>query len=466
MSFDLIIIGAGMAGLPCAIRSADKKKKVLLVNKNKEIGGKLPRSTGQIAAAGTNIQKRKKIQDSPDLHLRESWKICNSTADLKLLRLAIDNAADTVNWLEKIGVKFPEDHPVITYQHDIYSTRRYQWPIGYGKEILECMSTLINKHIISNNITLLNETILIDFIKDNNNEINGVTLLNNQNKKINYYSNNIVLTAGGYTNNEKLFNKFSPKVTLYTPKFSGSRGLVHELAQSYNIKIDGGHLYKGMIGGVLKKNDDKNSVSIALNTIPQDRQPWEIWVNCEGKRFMREDHPSADYRRHKVNKQPKQKFYIIFDEGVFINAPPISMTSDGGLQSHIKQELVFKKYQSIEELANGINVKFDNLFKTLKKYNTSVANKEDLFGREHLPREIEGPTYYSIESVAFALPSPAGIAINEKFRVLNNDNIPIKNLYAAGEIIGNTRIMGEHYIAGMGVGPTLTFGKLLGEILQ
>ena len=466
MKFDIIIIGAGMAGLPCAIRAADRNKKILLVNKNKNIGGKLDRSTGQIAAAGTNIQKRKKIQDNPNLHLREAWEICKGTANLSLLKLAIDNAADTVNWLETIGVNFPENHPVITYQHDIYSTRRYQWPIGYGKEILDCMSILINKYIDTNNITIINETILIDFIKDKNDKIEGVTLLNNKNKKIKYYSNNIVLTAGGYTNNEKIFNKFSPGVTLYTPKFTGSEGLVHELAHSYNIQLDGGHLYKGMIGGVLNKKNDKHSVSISLNTIPQDRQPWEIWINCEGNRFLREDHPSADYRRHKVNIQTKKKFFIIFDEGVLVNSPSISITNDGGLQGHIKEELVLEKYQSVEALAKGINVKVDNLYDTIKNYNYSVENKKDFFGREHLPRKIEEPPFYSIESVAFALPSPAGIAINEQFKVLNNDNIPIESLYAAGEIIGNTRIMGEYYIAGMGVGPTLTFGKLIGETLS
>jgi fumarate reductase flavoprotein subunit len=66
-------------------------------------------------------------------------------------------------------------------------------------------------------------------------------------------------------------------------------------------------------------------------------------------------------------------------------------------------------------------------------------------------------------SVAFAMPSPAGINIDEKLRVLDLNNIPIKGIYAAGEIIGNTKIMGDAYVSGLGVGPTITFGKLLGE---
>ncbi len=465
MEFELIIIGAGMAGLPCSIRAADRNKKVLLVNKNKSIGGKLSRSTGQIAAAGTNLQKRQNIYDYPDLHFKEAWEICKSTADQKLLRLAIDHLGETVNWLEKIGVTFPDNHPVITYQHDIYSTRRYQWPVGFGKEILDKILPIIDRFISSKNITLLNQTTLVDFIV-NNNVIEGVVLLNNEGKKLKYYSNNIVLTAGGYTNNEKLFTKYSPKSFLYTPKFNGSEGLVHKIAERNNFKIDGGELYKGMIGGVLQKSSDKHSVSVSINTIPQDRQPWEIWVNSQGYRFMREDHPSADYRRHKVNEQNMQKFFIIFDQGIFINAPPISLTNDGGLKGHINNQVSLTRYTSIKKLAYEMNIDFQALLNTINEYNNSVNKNNDTFGREHLPREINNPPFYCIESVAFALPSPAGIAVNEKLQVLNNDNIPVRNIYAAGEIIGNTRIMGEHYIAGMGVGPTLAFGKLLGENLK
>ena len=181
---------------------------------------------------------------------------------------------------------------------------------------------------------------------------------------------------------------------------------------------------------------------------------------------MREDHPSADHRRHKVNEQEMQKFFIIFDEGILINAPSISITNDGGLGGHINNDLQFRKYNSIIQLAKETKINFNNLSKTIDDYNNYVNKKNDIFGREHLPRKIIGPPFYCIESVAFALPSPAGIAVNEKLEVLNINNIPVRNVYAAGEIIGNTRIMGEHYIAGMGVGPTLTFGKLLGETLE
>ena len=87
IKYDLIIIGAGMAGLPCAIHAANKNLSVLLIEESNKIGGKLIKSSGQISAAGTSLQKKLNIKDSADDHLKEAWKICNQTANLSLLRL-------------------------------------------------------------------------------------------------------------------------------------------------------------------------------------------------------------------------------------------------------------------------------------------------------------------------------------------------------------------------------------------
>ena len=63
------------------------------------------------------------------------------------------------------------------------------------------------------------------------------------------------------------------------------------------------------------------------------------------------------------------------------------------------------------------------------------------------------------------MPSPAGVAVDETLRALDTDGHAVANLYAAGEMIGNTRLMGNAYVSGMGVGPTVTFGRILGERL-
>ncbi|MDC0074647.1 FAD-dependent oxidoreductase [Alphaproteobacteria bacterium] len=463
IKYDLIIIGAGMAGLPCAIHAADKNLSVLLIEESKNIGGKLIRSSGQISAAGTTLQKKLNITDSADDHLKEAWKICNETANLSLLRLAIDNAADTVEWLIDIGVKFPKEHPVISYNHDTYSTRRYQWPINYGKSILDAFLPLIDKHIDNKKIIILTECKALD-IKLDIKSSKVITIQNNK-RKI-FHSKFIALTGGGYTDNQKLFKKYSPESTLYTSKSSISKGSVIKIAEKIGCKISGGDLYKGMLGGVLENPDDNFSILSLINTIPQSRMPWEIWVNNEGNRFMREDHPSATYREHKVNEQRFLKFFIIFDEGIKQNAPSIfNINHVPSTKTISSYDFLINKENTVKKLAKKIGVDSNNLTKSINVYNDSVDLKRDEYGREHFPRKILHPPYYAIMSVAYAMPSPAGICIDQNLRVLNNYNVPIKNLYAAGEIIGNTKIMGNCYISGMGVGPTITFGRLLAKQL-
>ena len=116
----LVVIGAGMAGLPCAIRAADAGAQVTLIESADNVGGKLPRSSGQISAAGTRLQAEKGIIDSADDHFADVMRICHETADPNVVRLAVNHAAATVDWLQDIGVPFPPDHPVISYNHDVY----------------------------------------------------------------------------------------------------------------------------------------------------------------------------------------------------------------------------------------------------------------------------------------------------------------------------------------------------------
>ena len=51
--WDLIVVGAGTAGMPCAIAASEAGAKVVVVEKDTEVGGTLFISAGQMSAAGT-----------------------------------------------------------------------------------------------------------------------------------------------------------------------------------------------------------------------------------------------------------------------------------------------------------------------------------------------------------------------------------------------------------------------------
>lgn len=462
----VVVIGAGMAGLPCAIRAADAGAHVTLIESANDVGGKLPRSSGQISAAGTRLQAEKGIVDSPNDHFADVMRICHETADPDVVRLAVDHAAATVDWLQDVGVPFPPDHPVISYNHDVYRTRRYQWPVEKGKSILAALRPLLAAHIEARRIDLHLNTAMTVIDRDAGGAVTAIQVRGPDGVEQALQADSYVLTCGGYTNDPALFRELTPQKPVFAARIPISSGKAMRVAQAAGLEIDGGDRYMGMLGGVLMDPDDPLSVTFALNTVPQDRPPWEIWVNTSGERFTREDHPSATHREHAVNAQDNLTFFIVFDEGIRQNAPLITATKEAALKQLIDANPSYMEGETIAELAQKMDVAPERLANTIDHYNEVVAMAHDTaFGRESLPRAIDTPPYYAIQSVAFAMPSPAGVAVDADLRARDTDGRVVPNLFAAGEFIGNTRVMGNAYVSGMGVGPTVTFGRLLGERL-
>jgi fumarate reductase flavoprotein subunit len=462
----LVVIGAGMAGLPCAIRAADAGAHVTLIESADDVGGKLPRSSGQISAAGTRLQAEKGIVDSPDDHFSDVMRICHEMADPDVVRLAVDHAAATVDWLQDIGVPFPTDHPVISYNHDVYRTRRYQWPVEKGKSILAALRPLLAAHIDAGRIDLQLNTAMTAIDRDAGGTVTGIGVRGPGDAAQTLQADAYVLTCGGYTNDPALFRELTPQKPVFAARIPISSGKAMRVAQAAGLQIDGGDRYMGMLGGVLMDPGDPLSVTFALNTVPQDRPPWEIWVNLSGERFTREDHPSATHREHAVNAQDNLTFFIVFDEGIRQNAPLITATKEAALKQLIGANPSYMQGETVAELAQKMDVAPERLANTIDHYNQVVAMAHDTaFGRESLPRAINTPPYYAIQSVAFAMPSPAGVAVDADLHARDTEGRVVPNLFAAGEFIGNTRVMGNAYVSGMGVGPTVTFGRLLGERL-
>ena len=107
--YDVIIVGAGTAGIPVAIFAARRGGRVLLLDAAPRIGGTLFLSTGQMSAAGTQLQQAKGIEDSAELHFDDVMRISQNTADAELVRLAVNEAAPTFDWLMEGGFEpFPE----------------------------------------------------------------------------------------------------------------------------------------------------------------------------------------------------------------------------------------------------------------------------------------------------------------------------------------------------------------------
>jgi fumarate reductase flavoprotein subunit len=139
VNWDVIVVGAGSAGLPLAICAAGRGARVLQIEADYRIGGTLHWSSGQISGAGTRLQKRQGIEDSPDAHYREAQKIAHDQIDPVVLRLTVDHAAATIDWLMDLGFKPAPGTPVAGEAHEAYATRRYLWGANKGISILDAL---------------------------------------------------------------------------------------------------------------------------------------------------------------------------------------------------------------------------------------------------------------------------------------------------------------------------------------
>ena len=133
---DVLIIGAGNAGIPAAIQAADLGAGVVLLDKNPFVGGMLHISGGHISGADSKIQIAKGIEDSPALHYRDAMRLGRYRNNSELLKLAVENAAAMVDWLVEIGVDFTPESPFHEDDHDRYSAARTYAGPDYARSLL------------------------------------------------------------------------------------------------------------------------------------------------------------------------------------------------------------------------------------------------------------------------------------------------------------------------------------------
>jgi len=121
---DILIIGAGAAGMMSAIRAAQRGKKVTVLEKTDRVSGTLSLTAGHLSGAATQKQLQAGIQDTPDNHYNDIIRICRDTMNPVISRKAVDLAASAIDWLTELAYPFHDRAPAIIYGHAAYSVAR------------------------------------------------------------------------------------------------------------------------------------------------------------------------------------------------------------------------------------------------------------------------------------------------------------------------------------------------------
>ncbi|MEE8307070.1 MAG: FAD-dependent oxidoreductase [Gammaproteobacteria bacterium] len=465
--WDLIVVGGGNAGLPAALFAAQRGARVLIIEAAGILGGTLHLSTGQMSAAGTQLQKSKGIEDSPQSHYDDVMRISKNTANPDLVHLAVFNAADTFDWLMDEELDVYPHHPVTGTTHEPYSHARYAWGRQGGLSILKILEAQLEPEIDSGRVTLALSTEVTELIQDNDGAVTGIVSRNLDGEVSRHSGHNILLTCGGYASNPEMFEELEGAKDYADVSYEYSQGAGITLGLAAGGYVRGGEHHLPLFGGIMMDDNYPSRMIASARHFPPNRPPWEIFVDRNGKRFLREDIPSHDAYEHALLAQPEERCWVVFDEAIRKQAPKLVGGGFGGpfdlVEAFEAGWPSFFHSETLAGLAQAAGLDPEGLENTVASYNEGQKSGKDALGRKHMPLPIGKAPYYAIQLQSWLLTSYAGLAVDKELRVIRADNTPIKGLYAAGELLGTGQTMGRSYCGGMMVTPALTFGRLLGQ---
>lgn len=454
---DVVIIGAGAAGLSAALRLQELgMEHILLIEKMAYTGGASATCGGGFSAAGSKYQMEAGIEDSPELMIEELLKKGHNINDIELTMLHAENSAAAIDWLiDDIGAQFNVPQP------SEKGVARDFTAVGGGAGFMQTL----HDAAVERGIEIQLNTQATELIVENN-VVTGVKAKDDKGNQYTIEAKAVLLATGGYGSNQSLIKQADVgRVIYYGPVSSNGEGL--EMAKNIGAKVTNMQ-YLGV-----KPNGLEVTEGVGKYTQPANNAMWKttagILVNDAGQRLISET--SSEQELVSVYKQQNDwAMYTVMDQAaydVFYNtAVEKHLFSVAEAQKWISEKgtgtTVFVKGESIEEAAHQAGVDAAVLTETIEAYNQGFQAGKDEFGRALAAEfKTDGLIYIVKQNLRFAT-SLGGLDINPECQVLTPQDEPISGLYAAGEVVGN--VQGDSssaYLSWAG-----TSGKLAAESIK
>lgn len=464
----MIVVGAGTAGIPCALHAAQAGAKVLLVEKDAKIGGTLHVTGGHMAAGGTRRQAERGIVDSPEMHLADIHRITRGTARADLVELVAHHAPATIEWLSDRDFPFAPESPRIIYGHEPYETARTHYGKDEGLSILEVLTQELDATRSRHALEVWTSSPVTELLTDTEGRVTGVSVYH-AGAEVEVHGT-VVLATGGYGAEPELFMEFdgAPLVSA-TARTSTGDGIL--LGQSVGAGLQGEGTYLPTFGGLPDPQTPGRANWSDRQRLTSERPPREIYVDKHGSRWVAEDEESIDEKERALARIDDQTFWTIFDDAALelstgdLNQMIVGKEPDE-VRAVVDTRPGLHSAASLADLAAKAGINEAGLLATVEAYNAAVAAGHDPeFGRTYLPAPIAQAPFYAIRNHAITLVTFTGLDIDADFRVRDESGRPIEGLYAIGEVIGAGATCGNTFCSGMLVTPALTFGRLLGTRL-
>ncbi len=459
-NYDVIIVGAGTAGTPAALEAAARGLSVALIEAADEIGGTLHLSTASISAAGTSIQARNGIADSADAHFADYQRINHGTGHPGLVRSWIDEAAETIEWLISMGWSANGDTAVLAPEHDLYTIARTYRSNGLGLGVIDIFRNALEEAIAKGDKIDIRTGTRFTALTFVDGAVRGIRAICDG-EELEFAAKAVILATGGFTGSAEKWQEFHG----LNPLRYGLPTVVGDGIDA--VRAAGGTTWFDdfclpAFGGT-RDIGGPPSAWIHSLMLPALRQPWEIYVNLAGERFMAEDEPQIFKRELAIRSQPEWGFWVVYDDGIR-NASPPFLKLDSAVQDEkfSGNDPDFVRADTIDQLAREMDVPVAALSQSIALYNQGQAVGSDMLGRTHMPMPIAQGPFYAVRHFGFTISSYPGIRVNEDLAVVRGDDTPIEGLYAVGEAIG-IGFLGLGFLSGSIVSSAITFGRRIGR---
>ena len=482
---EVVIVGAGGAGMTAAITAAAEGKSVVIVESQPMVGGNSVRATGGMNAGKTVYQDENEFGESAGVEktlktaaekyadnetitalaktVSEQWVAyqANPTGyfdsvelmeldtmiggkginDPELVETLCANSADAIDWLDEHGITL---HNVSSFGGA--SVKRIHRPVnaeGKTVSVGSYMIPLLEENCKKAGVQILLNTTANEILTDANGAAAGIKATGSTGETVTVNAKAVVLTTGGFGANLDMVVKYKPELKGFmTTNAAGIQGQGIEMAQAIGaatVDMDQIQIHPTV---------EANTAALITEGLRGDGA---VLINEEGKRFI-DEVGTRDVVSAAEIAQTGSYSWLVVDQAM-VDASSV-------IQGYIKKGYTVTG-ETYEELGKAMGVDEAAFAETMEKWNGYVEAKNDPdFGRTSFANPLNTAPYYAVKVTAGVHHTMGGLKINANTEVLNEKGEVIPGLFAAGEVTGG--VHGANRLGGNAVADFTVFGRIAG----
>ena len=482
---DVVVVGAGGAGMTAAITAAGEGKSVVILESQSMVGGNSVRATGGMNAGKTVYQDENEFGESAGVEktlktaaekyadnetitalaktVSEQWAAyqANPTGyfdsvelmeldtmiggkginDPELVETLCANSADAIDWLDEHGITL---HNVSSFGGA--SVKRIHRPVnaeGKTVSVGSYMIPLLQENCEKAGVKMMLDTTATEILTDANGAAVGVKATGASGETVTVNAKAVVLATGGFGANLDMVVKYKPELKGFmTTNAPGIQGQGIEMAQAIGaatVDMDQIQIHPTV---------EANTAALITEGLRGDGA---VLINAEGKRFI-DEVGTRDVVSAAEIAQTGSYSWLVVDQAM-VDASSV-------IQGYIKKGYTVTG-ETYEELGKAMGVDEAAFAETMNTWNGYVEAKNDPdFGRTSFANKLDTAPYYAIKVTAGVHHTMGGLKINTNTEVLNENGEIIPGLFAAGEVTGG--VHGANRLGGNAVADFTVFGRIAG----